>query len=64
MLDIYSQTAVTSFSPETWETQGVTLVRRVLGTAGGRWFWGTYADNYPDAFRAEVDRLLELRDPD
>ena len=58
MLDIYAQTAVTDFSPETWESQGVTLVRRVLGTPGGRWFWATYADNYPAVFRAEVDGIL------
>ena len=37
MLDIYSQTAVTGFSPETWATQGETLVCRVFGTRGGRW---------------------------
>jgi hypothetical protein len=59
MLDIYSQTSVTNFSPETWATQGVTLVGRVLGTAGGRWFWKNYAANYPAAFRAEVDRILK-----
>ena len=63
MLDIYSQTAVTDFSPETWATQGVTLVQRVLGTAGGRWFWASYADNYPDGFRVEVNGILESAQP-
>jgi len=58
MLDIYTQTAVTNFSPETWATQGTTLVKRVLGTSGGKWFWAMYADNYPPAFRGEVDRIL------
>ena len=58
MVDIYTQTAVTGFSPETWETQGKSLVRRVLGTAGGRWFWSSYSDNYPAAFQAEVDEIL------
>lgn len=59
MVDIYTQTAVTKFSPETWATQGITLVKRVLGTPGGKWFWSTYADNYPQAFRDEVDRILK-----
>jgi hypothetical protein len=59
MLDIYTQTSMTSFSPETWATQGVTLVERVLGTSGGQWFWATYAENYPPSFRAEVDRILQ-----
>ena len=58
MLDIHSQTQVTGFAPEIWATQGVTLVNRVLGTAGGRWFWSEYDDNYPPAFRAEVEALL------
>ena len=58
MLEIYSQTAVTGFSPETWETQGHTLVARILGTPGGRWFWDGYQDNFPAAFRREVDEIL------
>jgi hypothetical protein len=58
MLDIYTQTAVTNFSPETWATQGVTLVERALGTTGGGWFWDNYANNYPKSFRSEVDRIL------
>lgn len=60
MVDIYTQTAVTKFSPETWATQGTTLVKRVLGTNGGKWFWVQYADNYPSTFRDEVDRILQI----
>ena len=58
MLDIFSQTQLTEFSPETWETQGVTLVKRVLGTPGGHWFWAAFEDNYPRQFRTEVARIL------
>jgi hypothetical protein len=58
MLEIFSQTAVTNFSPETWETQGRTLVLRVMGTPGGHWFWQTYSDNYPAAFRRAVEDLI------
>jgi len=60
MVEIYTQTAVTKLSPETWASQGITLVKRVLGTNGGKWFWTQYADNYPSAFRDEVDRILEF----
>jgi len=60
MLEIYSQTLETGFSPETWNTQGTTLVVRVLATPGGRWFWKNFAENYPANFRAEVDRILTL----
>jgi len=62
MLEIYSQTFTTKFSPETWFTQGVTLVERVLNTNGGRWFWQSYASTYPSSFRAEVDRILKNSD--
>jgi hypothetical protein len=58
MLDIYSQTLETNFSPENWESQGVNLVRRVLDTDGGRWFWSNYQENYPNAFRDEVNSIL------
>ena len=58
MLEIYTQTMVTGFSPETWNTQGTTLVKRVLATAGGQWYWTEFSDNYPAEFRAEIDRML------
>lgn len=58
MLEIYTQTQVTGFSPETWQTQGTTLVQRVLATPGGQWFWEKFADNYSADFRAEIDRIL------
>jgi len=58
MLEIYTQTLATGFAPETWHTQGQTLVERILATAGGQWFWAEYAHNYPADFRSEVDRIL------
>lgn len=59
MLEIYAQTMATGFAPETWKTQGQTLVERILATPGGQWFWSSYGHNYPSDFRAEVDRILE-----
>lgn len=58
MLEIYAQTMATGFAPDTWHSQGCSLVARILGTPGGRWFWHQYADNYPADFIAEVDRVL------
>ena len=60
MLDIYSQTLETNFSPENWQAQGENLVLRVLDTDGGRWFWKSYQENYPKNFRLEVDRILGI----
>jgi len=58
-LDMYAQTVVTGFSPETWATQGQRVIRRVMTTPGGRWFWREYREDYTSAFRQEVDRTLE-----
>ena len=58
MLEIYTQTLTTGFSPETWNTQGTTLVARVLATNGGQWFGANFFDNYPADIRAKIDRLL------
>jgi hypothetical protein len=63
MLDIYTQTWITEFSPETWTTQGITAVERVMGTRGGEWFWANYAHNYPSPFRTEIDRILQNVSP-
>lgn len=62
MLDIYSQTLETNFSPENWDSQGVNLVLRVLDTDGGRWFWSNYQENYPKAFREELNRILRKQE--
>jgi hypothetical protein len=64
MLDIYTQTWETEFSPETWTTQGVTAVERVMGTRGGKWFWANYAHNYPSSFRTEIDRIIQNVSPE
>ncbi|MEJ2140721.1 MAG: hypothetical protein P8Y61_15065 [Gammaproteobacteria bacterium] len=57
--DLYSQTVITDFSPETWETQGVGLVRRAFVTNGGSWFWMNHRNEYTEEFRAEIDRILK-----
>ena len=62
ILDVYVQNHETGYSPDSWQTQGVTLVERILGNVGGAWFWEHYADAYPPSFRAEVNRILGTRD--
>lgn len=60
LLDIYTQTLETGFSPETWHTQGEWAVLRILGNDGGRWFWDSFSGNYPSYFRKEIDRILNV----
>lgn len=63
--DMYAQTVITGYSPETWERQGRRAVRRIFGSPGGRWFWDRFREDYPEVFRGEIDRILAaaLTDP-
>jgi len=63
-LEIYTQTLVTGFSPETWQSQGTTLVNRVMATPGGQWFLENFSDNYNSDFQAEVERILSANSTD
>jgi hypothetical protein len=58
--DMYAQTVITGFSPEILATQGSKVLGRVLGSPGGYWFWQKYCKEYPEEFRAEVNRVLDL----
>ena len=58
--DLYSQTVNTGFSPETWKSQGVGLVKRVFTTNGGGGFWTNHRDEYTEEFRTEIDRILNV----
>ena len=61
--DMYSQTVVTGFSPETWQTQGCKAIARIMNTPGGRWFWENYAGEYPEVFRNEINSIIAGTDP-
>ncbi len=56
--DIHSQTSVTGYSPEIWETQGITVVLRLVATDGGHRVWTQLRETYPEEFRGEIDRIL------
>jgi hypothetical protein len=58
MWDIYSQTAATGYANEIWETQGVSVVSRLVASVGGRRVWTQFREAYPEEFRAEIDRIL------
>ncbi len=58
MLEIYTQAFTTKFAPEIWDTQGKSLVARILSVPGGEWFWSRYQDNYPSSFRGAVNEIL------
>lgn len=62
--DIYAQTVATGFSPETWQAQPTPVIRRVLGTPGGRWFWNEFRADYSQEFQYEIDRILSAAPAD
>ncbi len=62
--DIHSQTTVTGLSPETWQSQGVKVVERVVASPGGRRVWEQFGDTYTNEFRAEIDRILASKSTD
>jgi len=57
-LNMYSQTKMSGFSPDTWVAQA-NSARRVLRTNGGRWFWGVYGSEYNESFKEEIDTLIK-----
>jgi hypothetical protein len=55
-LNMYSQTKLTGFSPETWISQEY-IVKRVMSAEGGKWYWENFRDAYPENFRSEIRRI-------
>ncbi len=62
--DIHSQTTVTGLSPETWQSQGVKVVERLVASPGGRRVWEQFGDTFTNEFRAEIDRILASKSAD
>ena len=56
--NIYSQTRFAGLPVSTWESQKVVLTR-IVTSPGGRWFWKEYRLEFEDAFREQVDELLQ-----
>ena len=56
--DIHSQTKMTDLSTEIWDSQGVTVVERIVASPGGRRIWTQFRNTYPSEFSVEIDRIL------
>ena len=55
--NIFIQTSFTGLSPSTWESQLVVL-KRIITSPGGRWFWREYRLEFEESFREIVDEVL------
>ena len=57
-----TQTSVSGLS-EVMSQVELVLLRRLVGSAGGRWFWDTYRDEFEESFRGLIDDLyLDIYD--
>ena len=57
-----TQTSVSGLS-EVMSQVELVLLHRLVGSAGGRWFWDTYRDEFEESFRGLIDDLyLDIYD--
>ncbi len=56
--NIHAQAELTGLSMTNWESQKP-IIRRIVGTPGGRWFWVNYRLDFEESYRREVDNLLD-----
>ena len=52
----YAQSKLAGLSEGVWDAQKP-LLRRILSTQGGSWFWSTYQQEFESSFVAEIDRI-------
>ena len=56
--NIYSQTSFAGLSSSMWESQLV-LLRRVVTSPGGQWFWKEYQLEFDETFRGQIEAILQ-----
>ena len=54
--NIHAQSELTGLSQSNWESQKP-IIKRIVSTSGGTWFWENYRHEFEESFRKEVDRL-------
>lgn len=59
-----TQASVSGLSEGTTQVE-LPILSRVVGTAGGRWFWETYRQEFEESFRQTIDELYkDIHDED
>ena len=56
--NIHSQTNFAGLSSSMWESQLV-LLRRVVTSPGGQWFWKEYQLEFDETFREQIEAILQ-----
>ena len=55
--NIFAQSKFAGLTTETWSSQRP-VVRRMLSSEGGRWFWANYRQEFEPSFQLEVDQII------
>lgn len=56
--NIFAQTKFSDLPISEWQAQ-ISIIKRVVGSAGGAWFWKEFAQEFDAEFRAEIDRIMK-----
>ena len=56
-VNTYAQVRYADLPENSWTSQRP-IIRRVLGNAGGRWFWKNFNHEFDEDFRDEIDEIL------
>ena len=56
--NIHSQTNFAGLSSSMWESQLV-LLRRIITSPGGQWFWKEYQLEFDETFRGQIEAILQ-----
>jgi hypothetical protein len=56
--NIFAQTKFSDLPTSEWSAQK-TIIRRVLGSPGGQWFWGNFECEFDPDFGTEISKIME-----
>jgi len=55
--NIFAQTTFSDLPDSEWQAQS-TVIKRVLSSPGGSWFWSEYSNEFDAEFRTKIDELM------
>jgi hypothetical protein len=58
MWNIYSQVETAALASESWQAQ-VAVLRRLMSSAGPRWFWANHRDEFGRSFQEAVEQIYD-----
>ncbi|NND83341.1 MAG: hypothetical protein HKN50_13010 [Gammaproteobacteria bacterium] len=56
-LNLYTQSQYANLSASVWESQKP-ILKRILNTNGGKWYWLHFKSEYEEIFATEIDEIV------